>query len=311
MTDRWLRFGRGSRGLLLTLVMLLGAMALLAGCSGRDENGEQTPTAEPTTGTETPTATTEPGESPTASPTSTGGDELDLSVFFMRNEKVAPVVRSVERTVATGRAAMEELLKGPNETDQDFGMSTAIPEGTELLGLEINNQVATVDLSEEFESGGGSLSMQARLAQVVYTLTQFPTVDSVIFEIEGERVTAFGGEGIVLENPVGPADFENVTPILLVLTPRTGETISSPVRVTGTANAFEATFQLEVVDPRGVIVAEETVTATSGTGERGTFDVTVTFPIEREGWGAIIVFELSARDGSQTNLEEIPVYMEQ
>jgi len=145
---------------------------------------------------------------------------------------------------------------------------------------------------------------------VVYTLTQFPTVDTVIFKIEGERVTAFGGEGIVLTDPVGPGDFENVTPILLVLTPRTGETVSSPVRVTGTANAFEATFQLEVVDPRGLIVAEQTVMATSGTGTRGTFDVTVPFTIEREGWGAIIVFELSARDGSRTNVEEIPVQME-
>ena len=319
MTDVLYSGGR-ARCAGLTIVFLLAAAALLGGCSERGDDENETPTAGGTgtpTGTMTGTETRGPEITPTAgpgTPTATATapvEEMNLSVFFLKAEEVTPVVRTVGRTVATGRAAMEELLKGPNEQDQDFGMSTAVPEGSRLLGLSIENKIATVDLSREFESGGGSLSMQARLAQVVYTLTQFPTVDTVIFEIEGARVTTFGGEGIDLSAPVGPADFEDLTPILLVLTPRTGDTVSTPVRVTGTANAFEATFQLEVVDPRGVIVAEKTVTATSGTGTRGLFDVTVPFALEREGWGAIIVFELSPRDGSRTNLREIPVFMKQ
>ena len=57
--------------------------------------------------------------------------------------------------------------------------SSAIPAGTRLLGLSIAGQIATVDLSSEFESGGGATSVLGRLAQVVYTLTQFPTVTSV------------------------------------------------------------------------------------------------------------------------------------
>ena len=34
-------------------------------------------------------------------------------------------------------------------------MYTDIPDGTKLLGLSIKDGVATVDLSAEFESGGG------------------------------------------------------------------------------------------------------------------------------------------------------------
>ena len=43
-----------------------------------------------------------------------------------------------------------------------------------------------VDLSSEFESGGGSADVLTRLGQMVYTLTQFPTVKSVVIQIEGE-----------------------------------------------------------------------------------------------------------------------------
>ena len=52
-----------------------------------------------------------------------------------------------------------------------IGMVNGIPDGTEVLGVDISDGVATVDLSEEFASGGGSLSMQLRVAQVVFTST--------------------------------------------------------------------------------------------------------------------------------------------
>ena len=74
-------------------------------------------------------------------------------------------------------------------------MSSAIPAGTRLLGLTIKDGVATVDLSSEFESGGGSASATIRLGQVVYTLTQFPTVKSVVFQIDGRTVTRLRQRG--------------------------------------------------------------------------------------------------------------------
>ena len=50
--------------------------------------------------------------------------------------------------------------------------------------------------------------------------------------------------------------------------------MSSPLRVTGTANTFEATFNYELNDTDGKVVDKNFVTATSGTGTRGTFDFT-------------------------------------
>ena len=60
----------------------------------------------------------------------------------------------------------------------------------------------------------------------------------------------------------------------------------------------------------GRIVDQGVVTATSGTGERGTFDFTTKeYEIPFDGVGALFVYELSAKDGSRINLVEIPVRM--
>jgi hypothetical protein len=142
--------------------------------------------------------------------------------------------------------------------------------------------------------GSGELSTEA-LAQVVYTASQFPTVESV--EIDGESYTR--------------VDFEDQTPAILVESPLAFEEVSSPVRVTGTANTFEATFQYELTDTDGRIVDENFVTATSGTGTRGTFDFTTDeFTVPFDGIGALIVYELSAEDGTKRlHLREIPLKM--
>ena len=57
---------------------------------------------------------------------------------------------------------------------------------------------------------------------------------------------------------------------------------------------------------------ENFVTATSGTGTRGTFDFTTKkFAIPFDGVGSLVVFERSAEDGSRTKLVEIPLRMSQ
>jgi len=205
---------------------------------------------------------------------------------------------------------MRALLAGPTDAETEAGMFSSIPEGTTFLGLAINDGVATVDLSKEYSSGGGSLSMMMRLAEVVFTLTQFPTVDGVEFKLDGEPIDVLGGEGIIIDHPMTRADYEDMSPAILVESPALGDTVTSPVRVTGTANVFEAVFSINIVDWDGLIIADEVVTATSGTGTRGTFDVTVPFELTKAGPGAIIVFAESPKDGSQINVVEIPVELE-
>jgi spore germination protein GerM len=230
-----------------------------------------------------------------------------VRVYFLRDEKVGPAGRTVPKDDTPAKSAMEELLKGPNASDGAAGLQSVIPAGTELHGVTISGGVATVDLSAAFGSGGGSLSMQGRVAQVVYTLTQFPTVTGVTFELDGVPAMTLGGEGLVLDHPQTRADWEDLTPAILVESPLPGDDVTSPFHVTGTANTFEAGLQLRLTGPDGAVLFDHFGTATSGTGTRGTYDETVTFTTAGHGTGTLRVFESSAKDGSEINVVEIPV----
>ena len=126
-------------------------------------------------------------------------------------------------------------------------MYTAIPDGTTLLGLTIKDGIATVDLSKEFESGGGGDTCASRLGQVVYTLTQFPTVDGVRFELDGVPTSTFGGEGVTFTpagRPIVRKDFRDQLPAIFVDRPAWGASLGNPGTVSGVANVFEATFRV-------------------------------------------------------------------
>lgn len=98
--------------------------------------------------------------------------------------------------------ALRQLLAGPNEEERALGYSTEIPPGTRLRGVRVEGNTAYLDFSREFEAGGGSASMLARLYQVVYTATHFRGVEQVRIEIEGQPRESLGGEGVLVDVPV-------------------------------------------------------------------------------------------------------------
>ncbi len=98
-------------------------------------------------------------------------------------------------------------------------------------------------------------------------------------------------------------------PAIVVDQPASGSAFPSPGRVTGTADVFEAQFRLQVLDGQRHVLADLPVRATCGTGCRGTFDVTVPYAIATAGWGMLRVFDLSAKDGTPTDISEIAVWL--
>jgi hypothetical protein len=311
----------------IPVLALLAALATLAACSpsgGLGQVPSRAPTPAPSVEQGSPDVTAGPsapgsGSPGTPVPSATAGPSggettVVRAYFYLGGEPgsagLVPLLREVPRTPAVGTAAIRALLAGPTATESaERVITSAVPDGSRLLGLTIENGVATVDLSSEFESGGGSLSITVRLAQVVYTLTQFPTVESVLFEIEGRPVSVFSGEGLVLDGPVGRAAFEDVLPSIYVDRPAYGAALGNPARIAGSANVFEATFLVTLLDGAGATIAETQAMATCGTGCRGTFDVTVPYAVTEAGWGTLRVWDGSARDGSPENVREYPVWL--
>jgi hypothetical protein len=284
------------------LVVLAAAIALLAAACG--EGGAGAPTEGPSTsgGTEGPAPTVGPTGPPSLPSTVT------FQVWFGLGEYLFVTRRTQAATPAViGRAAMEALLAGPSDAERAAGVGTSIPDGTGLLGLRIANAVATVDLTSDFASGGGSLSMFSRLAQLTYTLTQFPTVRGVNLELDGDPVEVFGAEGIVLDQPMTRRAYRDHLPPILVVSPPIGQEVSSPIRVAGTANVFEASVSISVLDAQGNEIASTTTMATCGTGCRGAYLKAVRYAVGETQPGTVRVFEVSAKDGQPINVVDIPV----
>jgi germination protein M len=235
---------------------------------------------------------------------------IRYEVWFHRGEQLFLVSRTSELTPRVGAAAMEQLLAGPTAIERVEGVQTQIPDGTELLGLSIDKGIARADLTSEFESGGGSASMTMRLAQVVYTLTQFPTVKGVRFALDGHAIDVLGGEGVVIDHPLTRKDYAELLPAIVVVSPAIGEAVPNPVTVSGTANVFEANVTVLIFDASGKEIARTFTTATCGTGCRGTFSVTVPYKLAEGQVGTIVVQDDDAAGtGHPPHVVEIPVQL--
>jgi sporulation and spore germination protein/immunoglobulin-like protein involved in spore germination len=308
------------------IVILSAVLAGLVGfgaASCGTQEGAQVAGPAPS-GATTPGSGNEPPATTDGSGTTGSSAEIvTLDVWFTRGESVLgedltqsfnPTLWSVKRTIPAtqrvGAASLAALLDGPNDEEITGDVGTAVPEGTQLLGLEIGDGVATVNLSSEFESGGGSLSMTMRLAQVVYTLTQFQTVKGVQFELDGRPVDVFSGEGIVLDHPVGRKDYEQLLPTILVNSPTPWAEVSNPVTIAGSANVFEANVTVRILDEQNREIAHTFTTATCGTGCRGTFSVAVPYEVDERQQGVILVQDDDAAGvGKPPHEVRIPVIL--
>jgi germination protein M len=285
------------RSLVLIVLAVVAALAFgVAGCGDEGDGG----TVEPTPGPIAP-----PSPSPTEEPS---GETVTVLVYFLSGEKLATAERTLPATLAVARAAMDALCGGPNDYERAAGLTSSVPEGTTVLGITIMDGTATVDLSSEYASGGGSLSMTSRVAQVVYTLTQFKTVRAVQFRLDGEPLEALGGEGVIVGTPQRRADWEDFEPVIFVERPGVGATLSSPFAVKGRATVFEATVQLELRDVDDRLLARAFTMATIGAPGRGRFSERLAYvgaPTE----GFVIAYEQSMQDGSRLNEVRTPVFL--
>ena len=161
--------------------------------------------------TETKTQKTET-ETPKKQTTEVAYTELQL--YFIEIDADGSVIhKNVKRTIPKNDSplvtALNLLLAGPDTTKSaEKNCMSLIPDGTKLLGAKVQNGVAYLDFSENFEFNSyGVEGYNAQLMQIVYTATNFSTVKSVQFLIEGKKKEYLGSEGQWIGSPLSRSAF--------------------------------------------------------------------------------------------------------
>ncbi|MEM9136389.1 MAG: GerMN domain-containing protein [Cyanobacteria bacterium P01_F01_bin.42] len=193
---------------LSALCLLVVGLIAIAGCN--NEGPINSPGAEPDATVEQPAAQA-PAEDPASIPPKPPlpiedtASEDTLKIYWVsgENEEFKLVAspldvdqQSTESDLLT--QALNRLMSGPANAD----MSSAIPDKTQLNRLTIKADGVHVDLSKEFTSGGGSLSMQSRLGQVIYTASSIKPKAPIWISVDGEPLKVMGGEGLEIAQPI-------------------------------------------------------------------------------------------------------------
>ncbi len=146
------------------------------------------------------------------------GDEPELrrrnsNIYFIRvtdQGTIYPegVIREVAYTNNPMTETLNTLLEGPTSDELNLGLLNLIPDGTRLLSAAVRDRVAYLNFSEEFRFNPmGFEGLMAQLQQIVYSTTEFSTVERVQILIEGELVEYLGVEGLFVGKPLSRDSF--------------------------------------------------------------------------------------------------------
>ena len=243
-------------------VSAVAALVLVTGCG--DGAG---PAPEPgTTTAPTPAPTSTAGPTSTPAPTATSEAPTapsEVAVYYLVDTRtgfrLARELREVTGDPLVG--AVEAMIEGP--TDPDY--ATTWDPDTEVLSVEQSLGTITVDLSEDARTANaGSEAAAMMVQQLVHTVVDAAGEDaSVQLLIDGEPAGELWGV-LTWDEPVAPQDPAEVRVLVQIDRPVEGAEVTSPVTVSGEANAFEANVPWRVMTPEGAAVTDGFTMTTAG-----------------------------------------------
>jgi hypothetical protein len=317
---------------IISLILAALLMAALTGC-----RQAPVPEPEPSSGisvemspgitpSQSPEASSElsqepseiPASEPLAEPSQTPGETespeahtMDVAVYYLKSgERDFYLVREVHtlpKTEGAARAALEELISGAPTTE---GAYRVLPADTKILGIMIEDGLATVDFSREvLYANVGSSGEGLGIDSIVNTLTEFPTIEQVAFTVEGsaEKGMDWWGHVGLYAQPFSRRLGMVLEPRIWVTSPIAGENVTSPITLHGSASVFEGTVRYRLTDDDGNILADSFTTAIISDNNRGDFDASILFNPATSGKGELEVFWESAESGNEVDIVVIPV----
>ena len=208
---------------------------------------------------------------------------------------------TIPKTQAVAKAALEELLKNDAQTEGAF---VSFREDQKILGIDIENGVATVNLSPEYllQDQSGNAETWSILA-MVNTLTEFPSIEEVKFLVNGEKTQVGGLASIKVPEKLVRDLSLVLEPEIWINTPEDGAVLSgNKVRVEGSAMVFEKTLHYKLEDKDGNVLVEDFLTMAEELSVRDVFDFEIEIPETTAKEFKLSLYGLSGKDGSPTGL---------
>jgi spore germination protein GerM len=173
----------------------LGVAALLTGCAIQsDTSPRDIPLADRSLSADVPAE---------------GGDSVGSTrVFLVReSDDGTPRLRSVLRSVqSTPTAVMGELLEGATATEDERGISSALPRDLVLRSARAGAGVMTVDVSAQLLDVPAP-QLPLAIAQIVFTASELEGVQEVRIRVDGSNQSWPDGEGQPQTAPLTVYDY--------------------------------------------------------------------------------------------------------
>ena len=148
----------------------------------------------------------------------TQNDKKEENIVTKKNVKIFMLdksgeIRSLNRICDTSierscfEFSMKELIAGPTNWEKSKGFTSEIPQGTKILSIRESTNSVMIDLSSNFEAGGGAESTYMKVKQIIKTANANTKVPTYLY-INGKQANVIGGEGIMIKQPLNERSFD-------------------------------------------------------------------------------------------------------
>lgn len=133
-----------------------------------------------------------------------------VKIYLLDNSgKLQAVKRDCDPSIEKScfEYAIKQLVSAPSRWEKSHGFTSEIPIGTNVLSVRESSNSIMIDLSSNFESGGGAESTYLRIKQIIKTANANTSLPTYLY-INGKQANVIGGEGIMIKQPLNERSFD-------------------------------------------------------------------------------------------------------